>query len=597
MAASPGSGHQQNALRHYASVIRRRWIWVALGVVVGLAAGFASTLLIKEERDPTRYFKATNTLIVNGFDASSSGYSPNLQQAAYLIRHADVIDEVSNQLSVDARVVNNQLGAVARSDVLAIDVTAISTDPAQAVALADTGAQVLNAYIANDSAQNYTAAQQSLTDELDLLKVRRGELEQEVAQDPDNTAARAELETVNAQINAKTQELAELGDQAKVVGALSTLQTASPIEINGGAYAKRYNANVNARGGADGTAGSTSTEGNANSETNLSSGPPVSKPLRIAIGGVAGLVMGLITAFLVEAWDDRVRRRDRVEALTGMSVIAEVPKLSAAQRKTTDVAVTDSPRSNAAERYRSVKTAVLFALHEHYGGDALEPRPGEWSGRSTPVVMFGSPNPSEGKTTTVANVAAVFGASGMRTLVIDCDYHKPNIANYLAPLPDLDHPDNPSVTRLDGVWFLPAPRGGNSAASVEEIRRRIAKWRNHFDIVLLDTPPILSTNDATDLIPVADTVVLVVRAGQSRSGPVERVATVLARYRADVLGVVFNGVDAADMEAYYGYYYGYNDETRTRGTESAAGSVNGNGSGSGSPATTREDGEPTSTRR
>ena len=91
-----------------------------------------------------------------------------------------------------------------------------------------------------------------------------------------------------------------------------------------------------------------------------------------------------------------------------MPVIAEVPKMPKDTRAS-DIVAIDAPRSRAAERYRSVRTAVLFALHEHLG---TTPRGGDasinWSGTRAPVLMVTSPNPSEGKTTTVANLAAVF---------------------------------------------------------------------------------------------------------------------------------------------------------------------------------------------
>ena len=63
----------------------------------------------------------------------------------------------------------------------------------------------------------------------------------------------------------------------------------------------------------------------------------------------------------------------------------------------------------------------------------------------------------------------------------------------------------------------------------------------------------LTTNDASDLLGAADAVVLVLRSGQTRTGPAQRVSVVLNRFRAEVLGVIFNGCDDAEMESYYGY--------------------------------------------
>src|SRR5689334_13119310 len=95
------AGVESNELRYYVGVIRRRWLWVALGLLVGLAAGFASTLLVKEERDPNRYYKATNTLVVNGSGTNQT--APNLTQSAFLIRSAEVVDRLAAQLGMSSQ--------------------------------------------------------------------------------------------------------------------------------------------------------------------------------------------------------------------------------------------------------------------------------------------------------------------------------------------------------------------------------------------------------------------------------------------------------------------------------------------------------------
>jgi capsular exopolysaccharide synthesis family protein len=556
---SAGGGAESNVLRYYVGVVRRRWIWIVLGVLVGLAAGWASTLLIKEERDPNQYFKATNTLVVNGVGGTTQN-APNLSQVAFMTRSAELVEKLATELSISTQQVNDQLTANARSDVLAIDVTAISTDPNQAVRLADAAAAELTTLMANQAQADFTAQRDDVMAKLDDLKEQRAELEAVINLDPDNAdMQRAEMDSVINQYRLVYEELQALSTSGGPSGGLSTLQSATPVQINAGAYATRLAENRNARG-AIGSATVTTLQGDL-AETDLSVGPPVSKPMRILIGGAAGLVMGFAMAFLVEAWDDRIRKRERVESLTALPVIAEVPRLPK-ETPQNDIVVVDAPRSRAAERYRSVRTAVLFALHEHLGVGPKGTEPGiKWSGTRAPVLMVTSPNPSEGKTTTVANLAAAFADGGMRTLVIDCDYRKPSIAKYLAPRPNLDSDATLSETRIDGVSFIPAPRGaGSPGAAVGLLRDTIEHWRDTVDIVLLDTPPMLTTNDATDLLAAADAVVLVLRAGQTRSGQAERVANVLARYRADALGVVLNSCDDADIDAYYGYYRGYTDD-------------------------------------
>jgi Mrp family chromosome partitioning ATPase/capsular polysaccharide biosynthesis protein len=567
-------GDDQNLLRSYVGVLQRRWKWVVLGLVVGLLGGLVSAMLVKEVRDPTSYFRATNTLIVNGGDGSLN--VPNLQQTAFLVRSADVVESVTGQLGISADTFNDLVTATARSDVLAIDVTAISTDPAQAVTLADTTAADLNAFVADDAQRQFAAQRDEVLAELDALKAQREELEQQIRDNPDDAdLLRAEQDSIINQYRLTNEQLTLLATQGGPSGGLSTLQSATPVQINATAYNTRLDANRNARGSIN--PGVVAAPTDNLSETNLATATPVSRTTRMGIGAAAGLVMGIVTAFIVEAWDDRLRRRDRVEAVTGFPVIAEVPVLAKSQRQSTDVASVDAPRSRVAERYREVRTAVMFVLREHL--PSIVGTSGDFTQAPShaPVVMITSPNPGEGKTTTVANLAGVFGSSGMRTLVIDCDYRKPAIAKYLAPVPDLDHPDQPAVTRLDGVWFIPAPRGQNTPADmVMQLRRTIETWRPRFDMVLLDTPPMLTTNDTTDLLAAADTVVLVLRSGQTRTGLAERAANVLLRYRADVLGVVFNASNNNDADPYYDYYY--NEESSRRGAAK-------NGKGTVAPAT------------
>lgn len=574
--SAPGGpiGDPPNPLRHYAAVVRRRWKWVALGVVVGLLAGFVSTFLQQEVSDPTSYYKATNTLIVNG--STSGGASvPNLQQTAFLVRSADVTGGVSTALGISVDEVNENVSAIARNDVLSIDVTAISTDRDKAVLLADTAAGILSDFVATDQQRQFSAQRDEVLQRLDDLRNQRTALEDEIARNPTGAAlARAELDSVINQYRLTYEQLQGLAEEGGPTGGFSTLQTASPVQINARAYNARLEANRNDRGSATATATPTAP---AFSETDLSSSAPVSTPTRMAIGGLTGLILGLVTAFVVEAWDDRLRRRDRVEAVTGLPVIAEVPALPKDQRHPTDIPAVDSPRSRVAERYRAVRTSLLFVLSQHQAPPAARRATAKKTPPRSPVVMITSPSPGEGKTTTLANVAAVFGDSGTRTLVIDCDYRKPSIGRYLAPVSDLDHPEAPAATRLHNVWFIPAPEGdGSPAGIITELRRSVDRWRDEFDLVLLDTPPMLTTNDATDLLAAADSVLLVLRAGQTRTGPAERVSNLLMRYRADVLGVVLNSCSASELEPHYGYYYG--EETakdRKSGVRQAEGSTEG----------------------
>jgi Mrp family chromosome partitioning ATPase/capsular polysaccharide biosynthesis protein len=545
---------ETNVLRHYVGVVRRRYWWILLGLAVGLVGGYVSTLFVHAKVDPNKYYKATTTLIApTSTNTSGATTSPvNVQTVAFLITSAQVTDKVANQLHLPTSTVTSLLTAIGRSDVNAVDVTAISTDPDKAVALSTAGATALNQYVVAANQLQFNQQRDDIEKQLDTLKRQQSTLEGQLGQPgASKDLINAELDSVVNQYRLVYENFQTLATNGVPNAQLSVEQAATPVQINSRSYNYRLSQNENARGQVSITPVTTPTF----NETDLSTAPPVSKKLRLAIGAAAGLVMGTATAFLVEAWDDRIRRRERVEALTGFPVIAEVPKLTREQARDHAIPAIDAPGSRAAERYRAARTAILFSL-----GQVVKLAPG--AGEVAPVVMVTSPNPGEGKTTTVASLAAVFGDNGMRTLVIDGDFRKPAVASYLAPSLNLVDPDQPVETRLHGVSFLAAPRDVESPAdAVTRLRKAVVTLREQYDIVLLDTPPMLTTNDASDLLASADAVVLVLRAGQTRSGPAQRVAVVLNRFRTEVLGVVLNGCDDSEMDSYYGYGYGYGEPT------------------------------------
>ena len=549
-------------LRANVAVVRRRWRWVALGLAIGLLGGAIAAVLDARNQDTTTYYKANHTLLVRNAGTTSAN---SFQQLAFLVRSQEVVDRVAETLEVPSRNVSAQLTAVSRADVFAIDVVAIATDPQQAVAMADTAAEVLAVYTNERVTADTEAVQDDLSARISTLRDRSDELEAQIdrSTDPAERAAlQAELDGANEQIRLLEEELTRSIRSLTLPVTFTTLQTATPVQINQAAYNRRLQANVNALGSiSPGISGSSGAQA---SETDLGGGSR-SGLTRLGVGGATGLLLGIVTAFIVEAWDDRLRRRDRVEAVTGITVIAQIPRLDDQQQRKSPVAVAAAPRSQTAERYRSARTSLMFSLRN---GQILTPpratdappanTPIVDPTRSAPVIIVTSPNPGEGKTTTVANLAAVFAETGVRTLVIDCDYRRPAISRLLVPMVDPIHPRDPAPTWLENVWMLPAPTGGvTPGAMLASLRTSVEQWRDRFDLVLLDTPPMLVTNDATDLLPVADGVVLVIRAGHTRVGPAERIASLLRRFSITPLGVILNDCANLELDMDYGYYGAY----------------------------------------
>ena len=538
-------------LRQYAAVLRRRWRWIVAGLVLGMVGGLLSTLLMSGSSSKTSYFKATNTIVRT--DPSST---ENLQQVAFQLQSADVQRQIADATGVPVGTIRGLISAQAQNDLGAIDGTAIGTDAQFIENLADPSSRLLIEASATEAQRRSTATRDAVFARIDALTARRTDLESQIAKNPSqSTLLKAELDSVVNQYRLAYEQLSALAAVDVPTTAFMVFQPASAVQINSRAFGVRYDYNLNTRGAIAGTATAPKI---TFSETDLSTVSGGSLISRLLIGGLVGLILGLATAFIVEAWDDRIRRSDSLETVTGLPVVVEVPAFTRAERQELSIIAIDAPRSRAAELYRTVRTSILFAIE----AEAMAAQGGagasdELPVRRTPVILLTSPNPGEGKTTTTANVAAVFAAAGSRTLVVDCDYRKPSIGKYLAPIPDLAHPGNPQRTRTENLFFIPAPRTNESPALViEELGRMIDTWRDEFDIVFLDTPPMLTTNDATDLLAWADQTVLVIRSGQTRTVAAERVSGLLARFGAPVIGTVFNGCSTADMDGSYGYYGG-----------------------------------------
>jgi Mrp family chromosome partitioning ATPase len=169
--------------------------------------------------------------------------------------------------------------------------------------------------------------------------------------------------------------------------------------------------------------------------------------------------------------------------------------------------------------------------------------------------MVTSPGPSEGKTTTVSNLATVLAEDGSSILVVNCDFRRPRLHSYLGgggePRKVFDTAV-PGVKLVTGV--IDEPERVAPAEVIGAQRRLIETAKNHFDYILLDTAPILTTNDASELLPVVDMVVMITRSGKTTKESADRAAELLERFRAPVVGGVLVAAANAPTRQYYYYY-------------------------------------------
>lgn len=213
------------------------------------------------------------------------------------------------------------------------------------------------------------------------------------------------------------------------------------------------------------------------------------------------------------------------------------------------VAVAD-PMSPAAEAYRMMRTNLFYASVD-------EP---------PKVVVLTSAGPSEGKSTTVANLGVSLAEAGKNTLVLDCDLRRPTLHSYFGARNMRGLVDLLTAGRQpQDIWHEPMPRlklitAGPPPLNPAELlgSRRFAgllkQVRQEFDYVLVDTPPATLVADSAIVGAIADGVLLVLDAQGTRKSPLKQAVRELEGVGAKVMGTVLNNVSASSAEyTTYGY--------------------------------------------
>lgn len=271
---------------------------------------------------------------------------------------------------------------------------------------------------------------------------------------------------------------------------------------------------------------------------------PRSRPGRALMLGVFGLVLGVGGAFAVDRLDNRIRSKPAAEEALGVPVLAEVPLMARADRGRP---VGSARPSAFIEAYRALRTSVDRGTPAAGNGDR------GW------VIVVTSPTAGEGKTVTVAHLAAALAEIGRSVMAISADLRRPRLhlyfdrprepglADVLRGAPDTRRlVDLNLITVIRGVSFVSSGTPvDNPSPLLDRIGDHLDSARSLADIVLVDSPPLLTTSEAADLARHADGVLLVVRAGRTSVGAAARSAELLERLGIPVLGAVLVGSDSS----------------------------------------------------
>lgn len=285
-------------------------------------------------------------------------------------------------------------------------------------------------------------------------------------------------------------------------------------------------------------------------------------PLHLALGGVLGLMFGLGLAFFLEYMDTTVKNLDDVERFLGVPVLAVVPKGVGVLHRS-------SGFNPDAEAYRILRTNIEF---NRKSADA----------NCLSVVSGGA---GEGKSTTMVNLAYVCAQGGYNVLLIDADLRRPSmhthfdvshttgLTNYLTT--DIRLEDVVIRTQVENLYFLPSgllPADSAGLLNSQRMVDLIAEVKSRFDLVLIDSPPILGVSDASVLANEADMTMIVVQHRKLPRHMLMRVKQTVENVGGRVLGVVLNNVDLrSDAQyQYYTSYYTYYSPTNAPGSAANA---------------------------
>jgi capsular exopolysaccharide synthesis family protein len=273
------------------------------------------------------------------------------------------------------------------------------------------------------------------------------------------------------------------------------------------------------------------------------------------VAGLAGLALGIGLSVLLERMDNTVKTPEDVRKHLALPFLGMIPEVSIARpdAEGQPPLISADPQSAVAEAYRVLRTNLIFSSAEGAGR----------------VLVVSSANPGEGKTTTVANLAASLAQNGARVLTVDADLRRPTLHHQFGVGKTPGVSDvvvgkcTPSqavqTTRIPGLQAIACgyiPPNPAELLGSESMKEVLSTLRKRYDWVLIDAPPILAMADAPILCPFADGLVLVVWAEKSSRPAIQRALDQVSRVGGKVIGVVLNKVDLARNSYYYSQYYG-----------------------------------------
>jgi capsular exopolysaccharide synthesis family protein len=290
----------------------------------------------------------------------------------------------------------------------------------------------------------------------------------------------------------------------------------------------------------------------------------------LLIGIILGLGASLGYAFVREFMDNTVKSVEHLERL-GLTVLGIIPDMHHQNPKQavkraeqpskggTDfrrrLITYEDPKSPVSESYRSLRTNIAYSSAD----------------KKIRSLIVSSPQPGEGKSTTVANLAIAFAQLRKRTVLIDADLRKPvqhnvfdqsrgpGLADYLVGEIE-DFNSIIHATKVDNLSIVTAgglPPNPSELLGSGRMTELVGNLEKEWDMIIFDSPPIVAVTDSSMISAEIDALVMVVKAGQTDRSAVDRALDTIVNVKSPLIGVILNGANPDTLSGKYSYYYSY----------------------------------------
>lgn len=213
--------------------------------------------------------------------------------------------------------------------------------------------------------------------------------------------------------------------------------------------------------------------------------------------------------------------------------------------------VDQDPNSPISEQYKTIRTNITFSSVD----------------KELKTILFTSATPASGKSTTSSNVAASFAQAGYKTILIDADMRKPTIQYIFATsnnrglstaiMGDIEYHQAIKEVGEFGLHVMtagPLPPNPAELLHSNKMKDLLSYLSHEYDMVIIDSPPLLSVSDAQIIGGIVDGTILVTNAQDNNRDNVKKAKDLLLKSQSNIIGVVLNNMNMKANKQYYSYY-------------------------------------------